>query len=239
MNPRAPHQAGALRRGADSTEVFDIARLQPERQARDRPGVPRAATTTTRTTTTSSRSCSGPTRPFDGEARGLPRAIVQVYGPDMLRYKGVLNMKGTDRKVVFQGVHKLMGGDLGKPWAQDEKKQQDGVHRHRAAEGHLPRRPRAVLACDAAGAYGYRRAATAAGGGSSSRRRLTASRAPWTQRDDPSEVILNRCPPIMNGLEGPSDNGEDRSFTNGPSTKGRMRVLQSEPPNGQQHAYWF
>ena len=29
----------------------------------------------------------------------------------------------------------------------------------------------------------------------------------------------------MNGLEGPSDNGEDRSFTNGPSTKGRMRVL--------------
>src|SRR6185369_14777378 len=25
-------------------------------------------------------------------------AIVQVYGPKMLRYKGVLNMKGTDRK---------------------------------------------------------------------------------------------------------------------------------------------
>ena len=31
----------------------------------------------------------------------------------MLRYKGVLNMKGTDRKVIFQGVHQLMGSDLG------------------------------------------------------------------------------------------------------------------------------
>ncbi|MBK3018820.1 GTP-binding protein, partial [Klebsiella pneumoniae] len=36
-------------------------------------------------------------------------AIVQVYGPKMLRYKGVLNMKGTDKKVIFQGVHQLMG----------------------------------------------------------------------------------------------------------------------------------
>jgi G3E family GTPase len=49
-------------------------------------------------------------------------AIVQVYGPKMLRYKGVLNMKGTDRKVVFQGVHQLMGSDLGPKWAAGEKK---------------------------------------------------------------------------------------------------------------------
>jgi G3E family GTPase len=47
-------------------------------------------------------------------------AIVQVYGPKMLRYKGVLNMKGTDRKVIFQGVHQLMGSDLGPPWADGE-----------------------------------------------------------------------------------------------------------------------
>jgi G3E family GTPase len=50
-------------------------------------------------------------------------AIVQVYGPKMLRYKGVLNMKGTDRKVVFQGVHQLMGSDLGPKWASGEKRQ--------------------------------------------------------------------------------------------------------------------
>jgi G3E family GTPase len=49
-------------------------------------------------------------------------AIVQVYGPKMLRYKGVLNMKGSDRKVIFQGVHQLMGSDLGPAWAKGEKK---------------------------------------------------------------------------------------------------------------------
>jgi G3E family GTPase len=49
-------------------------------------------------------------------------AIVQVYGPKMLRYKGVLNMKGSDRKVIFQGVHQLMGSDLGPKWAPGEDK---------------------------------------------------------------------------------------------------------------------
>jgi G3E family GTPase len=49
-------------------------------------------------------------------------AIVQVYGPKMLRYKGVLNMKGSDRKVIFQGVHQLMGSDLGPKWAPGEEK---------------------------------------------------------------------------------------------------------------------
>jgi G3E family GTPase len=49
-------------------------------------------------------------------------AIVNIYGPKMLRYKGVLNMKGTDRKVIFQGVHQLMGSDLGPAWGKDEVK---------------------------------------------------------------------------------------------------------------------
>jgi G3E family GTPase len=49
-------------------------------------------------------------------------AIVNIYGPKMLRYKGVLNMKGTDRKVIFQGVHQLMGSDLGPAWGPDEKR---------------------------------------------------------------------------------------------------------------------
>jgi len=47
-------------------------------------------------------------------------AIVNIYGPRMLRYKGVLYMKGTDRKVIFQGVHQLMGSDLGPQWAEGE-----------------------------------------------------------------------------------------------------------------------
>lgn len=50
-------------------------------------------------------------------------AIVNIYGPRMLRYKGVLNMKGTERKVIFQGVHQLMGSDLGPQWGADEKRE--------------------------------------------------------------------------------------------------------------------
>ena len=49
-------------------------------------------------------------------------AVVNIYGPRMLRYKGVLNMEGTDRKVIFQGVHQLMGSDLGPAWAEGELK---------------------------------------------------------------------------------------------------------------------
>ena len=49
-------------------------------------------------------------------------AVVNIYGPRMLRYKGVLNMDGTDRKVIFQGVHQLMGSDLGPAWKEGEKK---------------------------------------------------------------------------------------------------------------------
>ena len=47
-------------------------------------------------------------------------AIVNIYGPRLLRYKGVLNMTGTERKVIFQGVHQLMGSDLGPAWAAGE-----------------------------------------------------------------------------------------------------------------------
>jgi G3E family GTPase len=45
-------------------------------------------------------------------------SMVQVFGPQMLRYKGVLSMAGADRKVVFQGVHQIMGSDLGAKWGE-------------------------------------------------------------------------------------------------------------------------
>ena len=62
-------------------------------------------------------------RPFNpAKLEDFLGAVVQVYGPKMLRYKGVLNMKGTDKKVIFQGVHQLMGSDLGPKWAPGEKK---------------------------------------------------------------------------------------------------------------------
>lgn len=47
-------------------------------------------------------------------------SLVQVFGPRMLRYKGVLWMDGADRKVIFQGVHQMMGSDIGAKWAENE-----------------------------------------------------------------------------------------------------------------------
>jgi len=62
-------------------------------------------------------------RPFDAaKLEDFLGAIVNIYGPRMLRYKGVLNMQGTERKVIFQGVHQLMGSDLGPVWAEGEQR---------------------------------------------------------------------------------------------------------------------
>jgi G3E family GTPase len=60
-------------------------------------------------------------RPFDSLLLDqFLGSMVQVYGPRMLRYKGVLLMKDADRKVIFQGVHQMMGSDIGAKWADDE-----------------------------------------------------------------------------------------------------------------------
>jgi G3E family GTPase len=47
-------------------------------------------------------------------------SLIKVYGPRMLRYKGVLWMEGASRKVIFQGVHQTMGSDLGGQWGETE-----------------------------------------------------------------------------------------------------------------------
>jgi len=60
-------------------------------------------------------------RPFDpAKLDEFLGGLVNVYGPRMLRYKGVLLMQGAERKVVFQGVHQLMGSDLGAKWGENE-----------------------------------------------------------------------------------------------------------------------
>ena len=50
-------------------------------------------------------------------------ALVQVYGDDMLRYKGVLAVAGQDRQVILQGVHQLAATDLGRPWGHNEARE--------------------------------------------------------------------------------------------------------------------
>ena len=60
-------------------------------------------------------------RPFD--PRRLEEtldALARVYGPDMLRYKGVLFVRGSGRRLVLQGVHMLMGIEPGRPWGRGE-----------------------------------------------------------------------------------------------------------------------
>lgn len=62
-------------------------------------------------------------KPFDPERlEEFLGGVVQVYGPDLLRYKGILYMKGLNRRMLFQGVHMMMGAEPGKPWAANEKK---------------------------------------------------------------------------------------------------------------------
>ncbi|HEU4852401.1 MAG TPA: GTP-binding protein [Telluria sp.] len=63
------------------------------------------------------------TRPFDpARLDEFLGGLVQVFGPRMLRYKGVLLMQGADRKVVFQGVHQMMGSDIGAKWPDGEER---------------------------------------------------------------------------------------------------------------------
>ena len=48
--------------------------------------------------------------------------LVQEDGQQILRSKGILSFKDDDDRYVFQGVHMMMGGDMGKPWGKNEKK---------------------------------------------------------------------------------------------------------------------
>ncbi|MDR5645354.1 CobW family GTP-binding protein [Burkholderia cenocepacia] len=64
------------------------------------------------------------TAPLDGEKlEAFFSAIVAIHGASMLRYKGVLNIDGMDRRMVFQGVHMIFGADVGAPWRPDENRE--------------------------------------------------------------------------------------------------------------------
>jgi G3E family GTPase len=63
-------------------------------------------------------------RPFDLQRlETFIDLLVQTYGADMLRYKGILNIESAQRRVIFQGVHMLMASDLGAPWGKKEKRE--------------------------------------------------------------------------------------------------------------------
>ena len=50
-------------------------------------------------------------------------SLINLYGEQMLRYKGILNIKGEPRRVVFQGVHMMAGFDFASEWPADAKRE--------------------------------------------------------------------------------------------------------------------
>ena len=60
-------------------------------------------------------------RPIDGEkvTRWLNETL-QAQGPDILRAKGILDVKGEERRLVFQAVHMLLEGDFQRDWKAGE-----------------------------------------------------------------------------------------------------------------------
>ncbi len=48
--------------------------------------------------------------------------LLQAQGPDILRAKGILDVKGEDRRLVFQAVHMILEGDLQRPWRDGDQR---------------------------------------------------------------------------------------------------------------------
>ena len=51
------------------------------------------------------------------------QVMIRDYGNDLLRYKGILNIQGCDKKVIYQGVHMLLTETFGKAWKNGEIKE--------------------------------------------------------------------------------------------------------------------
>jgi G3E family GTPase len=49
--------------------------------------------------------------------------ITQLEGPNILRLKGIIALKGDDERYVIQGVHMIIEGDHQRPWKDGEKRE--------------------------------------------------------------------------------------------------------------------
>ena len=48
--------------------------------------------------------------------------LIGRFGKDLLRYKGILNIQGDERRLIFQGVQAVAGGTPGAPWREGEQR---------------------------------------------------------------------------------------------------------------------
>ena len=62
-------------------------------------------------------------RPMDGTrfTAWLDRLLGE-QGQNILRAKGIIDVSGEDRRLVFQAVHMILEGDLQKPWGATERR---------------------------------------------------------------------------------------------------------------------
>ena len=62
-------------------------------------------------------------RPVDGQrmTRWLDGVLAE-QGPDILRAKGIVDVKGEERRLVFQAVHMMLEGDFQRPWRDGERR---------------------------------------------------------------------------------------------------------------------
>jgi G3E family GTPase len=64
------------------------------------------------------------TRPLDAARfNAWISDLLRLRGIDILRCKGILDLKGNPNRFVFQGVHMLMEGRAGKPWRDREARE--------------------------------------------------------------------------------------------------------------------
>lgn len=62
-------------------------------------------------------------KPIDGNrVTAWLNNLLQTQGVDILRAKGILDVKGEDRRLVFQAVHMILEGDFQGPWKDGEKR---------------------------------------------------------------------------------------------------------------------
>ena len=63
-------------------------------------------------------------RPFE-RSRLLAwlQQLVIERGADLLRAKGIVDLAGSDRRLVFQGVHMMMDTDMAQPWQAHEARE--------------------------------------------------------------------------------------------------------------------
>ena len=47
--------------------------------------------------------------------------LLRTRGVDIFRFKGIISMKGMEKKLVFQGVHMLLDSELIEEWGNEKR----------------------------------------------------------------------------------------------------------------------